>query len=582
MGQAGWQTKSSQQTQNFSNANLQGQDFSGQDLTNANFSNADIRGANFARALLINCNFTGAKAGLTSQQKTLIFGIAAFLLALASVGGFLTGIITLSSLSDRFISDVTPLPAGILCLSLVVFGFITFRQGFLSGGLAATVTISAGIPMGWGLAFFGLNSLKNYLAGTGPVGLAMACSLLSSLLSAIAVFIILATADTRTQIRMVTMISSLSIFAAGMLTWKMATPFANREGAVERSLSIIRTGSLGEILAAIAIAVFLIALGYRLGKQAIAESENSAFIRDIGIVLTTFKGTYFYGANLTHANFSNARLKNTDFRNAVLIRTNWLAAHQLHLARMSSVALKNPKIRHLVVTRWGKNQIFDDLNLAELNLSQADLEGASLIGANLSNVNLVEADLAHAKLIRTQLADADLRWACLTGAYIQDWGLTFTTQLEGVDCRFIYLRLPTSDNPEPYRKPDNRLKEFAIGEFADFIAPLIKTLDLYHNQNVDPRAIAVAFKELVKNNPEAQLEVISMEKRGRDKFLLKVKTAPVVNRSQLHEAYFNRYNELRSLPSQQLNILLSQEDNAFRSLESMYLGLPALNSKSTP
>ncbi|WP_375495673.1 hypothetical protein [uncultured Nostoc sp.] len=34
------------------------------------------------------------------------------------------------------------------------------------------------------------------------------------------------------------------------------------------------------------------------------------------------------------------------------------------------------------------------------------------------------------------------------------------------------------------------------GEFGDFIKPIFDTLDLYHNQGVDPRAIAISFKEL--------------------------------------------------------------------------------------
>ncbi|MEM0980680.1 MAG: hypothetical protein AAGH78_10435 [Cyanobacteria bacterium P01_H01_bin.58] len=41
-----------------------------------------------------------------------------------------------------------------------------------------------------------------------------------------------------------------------------------------------------------------------------------------------------------------------------------------------------------------------------------------------------------------------------------------------------------------------RDKNFAEGEFVDFITPMVETLDLYHNQTVDPRAVAIAFNEL--------------------------------------------------------------------------------------
>ncbi|MDZ8139692.1 MAG: hypothetical protein RM049_31120 [Nostoc sp. DedQUE04] len=48
----------------------------------------------------------------------------------------------------------------------------------------------------------------------------------------------------------------------------------------------------------------------------------------------------------------------------------------------------------------------------------------------------------------------------------------------------------TPDNPDPHRKPDNRQEVFASVEFGDFIKPIFDTLDLYHSQGVDPRAIA--------------------------------------------------------------------------------------------
>lgn len=68
-------------------------------------------------------------------------------------------------------------------------------------------------------------------------------------------------------------------------------------------------------------------------------------------------------------------------------------------------------------------------------------------------------------------------------------------------------------------------QDFADGDFADFIKPIFDTLDLYHNQDVDPRAIAISFKQLAENHPEADLRIVGMEVRGEDKFLLRAKTA---------------------------------------------------------
>lgn len=95
--------------------------------------------------------------------------------------------------------------------------------------------------------------------------------------------------------------------------------------------------------------------------------------------------------------------------------------------------------------------------------------------------------LNYYELAETQLYQANLTATCLTGAYIENWGISSDTQLDRIQCDYVYMRLPTLDNPEPWRKPDNRNEIFRQGDFADFIAPIIQTLDLYKSQNVDPR-----------------------------------------------------------------------------------------------
>ncbi len=180
-----------------------------------------------------------------------------------------------------------------------------------------------------------------------------------------------------------------------------------------------------------------------------------------------------------------------------------------------------------------------------------------------------DADLSRAKLVQTQLDEADLTGATLTGATIEDWGITSSTKLQGVRCRCVFMRLPTKDDPNPRRKPDNWEEEFEDGDFADFIKPIIDTLDLYHNQSVDPRAIAISFKQLAENNPDAELEIVAMEKRGKDKFLLRATTAPKADLSQLSAEYFTTYNEIKALTEAEVKALIAEKDNRISSLENM-------------
>jgi hypothetical protein len=130
------------------------------------------------------------------------------------------------------------------------------------------------------------------------------------------------------------------------------------------------------------------------------------------------------------------------------------------------------------------------------------------------------------------------------------------------------MRLPTKTNPDPLRKPDNQQEVFQDGDFAEFIQPIFDTLDLYHNQGVDPRAIAIAFKNLAENHPEAQLEIVAMEKRGDDKLLLRAKTAEGINKSQLSAEYFEDYNQLKALSQSQQSRIIEKDDR-IRSLETM-------------
>lgn len=142
-------------------------------------------------------------------------------------------------------------------------------------------------------------------------------------------------------------------------------------------------------------------------------------------------------------------------------------------------------------------------------------------------------------------------------------GRSFKGQnLEGV-------RLPTKENPDPLRKPDNRQEVFADGDFGDFIQPIVDTLDLYHNQGVDPRAIAIAFKELAENNPDAELEIVAMEKRGEDKFLLRARTATTASKSELSSQYFASYNQLKALPEREIKLIFAEKDNRIHCLENM-------------
>ncbi|MEQ9355947.1 pentapeptide repeat-containing protein [Coleofasciculus chthonoplastes] len=308
-----------------------------------------------------------------------------------------------------------------------------------------------------------------------------------------------------------------------------------------------------------------------IGWRAIKGDEREAWIWGIAIDFAATGGTSFRRADLTDANFTSAKLKSTDLRQATLIRTCFHKTQKLDRVRPGMTYIKDAQVRQLLITRKGQAQNFDRKNLRGVNLQVANLADASFIGADLSQASLQDTNLSRAKLVQTQLDYTDLTGATLTGACIEDWGITPETQLNGIQCEYVFMRLADNLDPNPRRKPDDWNKTFEDGEFADFIAPMVQTLDLYHNQVDDPRLIAMAFQQLTETHPEAELDIVSIEKRGkhRDKVLIRAETSPQANHSELHHDYFTTYNELQALSPAALQQLLAEKDGQVKRLTGL-------------
>lgn len=320
---------------------------------------------------------------------------------------------------------------------------------------------------------------------------------------------------------------------------------------------------------AVVIFIAVLTLSVYITWRVVTRDEKQKLIRDIAISITAIGGTSFCNADLTDVNFTQAILKTTNFRKAILTRTRFYQAKMLDFVNPGKTYLQYAQLQQLLVTGQGQDKNFDRQDLRGTNLQGANLVDASFIGADLSEANLQDADLSRAKLVQAQLKGTDLTGATLTGAYIQNWGITSDTKFDGVRCEYVYMRLPTKENPDPLRKPDNHKEVFADGEFGDFIQPIFDTLDLYHNQGVDPRAIAISFKQLAENHPDADLRIVGMEVRGEDKFLLRAKTAAMADKSELSSEYFATYNEIKGLPEREIKLLLEEKDSRIRSLETM-------------
>ncbi|NER84647.1 MAG: CHAT domain-containing protein, partial [Leptolyngbya sp. SIO1D8] len=226
-----------------------------------------------------------------------------------------------------------------------------------------------------------------------------------------------------------------------------------------------------------------------------------------------------------------------------------------------------PTVRKLLVEkRVEPDQFcqFDGLNLQGVNLRGAILIAGSFVGTDFSHADLQGANLSTANLTRVQLDSALLTGATLTGAIIEGWSITHRTQLHGIACDYVFMKWVKPGDPDqnPLRKPDSNRETFKDGEFVDFIQPLFTTLDLYHTQDVDPRAIAISYKHLEESYPAANLDIVAIEKRGKQKeqVLLRVEATPEADLSELSNTYLETYRQLRQLPKNSLLLLVAEQN----------------------
>ncbi|NEP30235.1 MULTISPECIES: pentapeptide repeat-containing protein [unclassified Moorena] len=503
----------------FRRKNLRGESFQGEDLSGADFSEADIRGANFKNAILRETQFCKAKAGL--QKRWVIV-----LLLLSWVISGVSGITSVfgGELVEPIFSSNDVAEQGyswmILFVIIVLFAII-IRQG-IRGSLAVALAL-AGIFAGAG-------------ALTGAEDLAGALAL--------AVVVVFAGA----------------ILFAGAVAGARAVA-GDVAGAVTFQVAVLLAGALAGA-GALAVAVAVGLLGTYLGWRALKGDPRDASILSIAIDLAAIKGTSFYNADLTDADFTGAILKSTDLTKATLTRTCWQNTAKLDRARLGTSYLQDQKVRQLLITGEGQDKNWDGLDLRGINLKGANLQDASFIGTDLNRANLENANLSRAKLVQTLLEGADLTGATLTGAYIEDWGISNTTKLLEIDCDYIFLKLPSKNDPDPKRRPADQERNFEPGEFAKLAHKIPNTVDLIFKDGIDWQTFLKTFQELRVESDTSHTEELpviqTMENKGDGAFVIRVKVPDKVDEAEYERKFWAKYKPMLEAKDIEIKFLYEQ------------------------
>jgi len=511
----------------FRGENLRWQNFKGADLSGADFSNADIRGANFSNANLRGVKFNNTKAGYINDRILVIL-----------LGSLIT------------IINVAP---GLFAPGLLILLFCVFLYYLL--GLIIKFIITS----------ISFNNLGNYIFGYYGTELDKIVNRLNSNLidSQISNWVEEHRKSTiKRECRFLISYISPFIFCGALTSIALYTSEVFDLHFLFSGIDWIPP-------------ILIVVIALMIPSYATEDLNNSkGKIRKTGMIslIDFVEGrTNFQSADLTDADFSSANLAKAYFEGAVLTRTKWFKVEypklNLKTSRQRWHGETKFLTKQLLISGNGSNTNFDYMDLSSTNLCGANLTHTSFVGTDLSHSNLQEANLVGANLKQAKLEGTDLRGAILTGAYIEDWGITSTTKLENVQCEYVYMCVPTKEKPNPLRKPDNLRETFAEGEFADFIQPLFDTLDLYHSQGVDPRAISIALKNLSDNHPDDNLQFVAMERRGNTGLNLRFTTTPGANKSELSHEYFSSYARIRKELPIAVQIQLADQYSEIRTLK---------------
>lgn len=561
-----------------SRQNLQGRSFKGQDLTGADFSHSDIRGADFTDANLKGANFSYAIAGLPARAEWRLLIIALLLSAIPGIAAVINAYTPVRVLIPNPSKPITYVAAVILFFAILLVNALLWaliiRQGiqkaleFISASVAVAVPI-LGIfaALGndnnkffdWFRAFRTANVEQAMSGGGNPDEPAYVVVALAGLVTAtiaavialgLAVFLAAVVAGDR---------GIYLVVAEALAVGTIATGIVTRNGA-----RYFRPAVMPQILAvtfAVILAGAVVLLSAYVAKKVLAEHEQYTAIRQIAIAIAALGGTGFRGANLTDAHFSYATLKSADFRNANVTRTRWYRTEKLGWARVGDTILSNPAVRDLLVSGKGSQKSYAGANLRGANLIRADLSYVNLKEADISEATFRDACLEWANLTQAQAIGTDFTNAQLTGACgLGTWNIDSTTQLEWVDCRFVYLLedcKPGTDDRE--RRPSSGT--FKPEEFTKLFQQVLNTVDLIFRNGIDWQAFTYSYQKVQVENEDTELTIQSIENKGDGVVVVRVSVPPGTDKAKIHSEFTETYEEaLKALEAQYQAELRGKEE----------------------
>ncbi|BAZ29749.1 rfrA pentapeptide repeat-containing protein [Cylindrospermum sp. NIES-4074] len=310
---------------------------------------------------------------------------------------------------------------------------------------------------------------------------------------------------------------------------------------------------------AVAFAIAFILFNFYIAWRSQGKDAKDAWLDSASNAFAATGGTSFRDADLTDTNFTGAILKNTDFRMANLSRTRFYESKLLHFARVGDTILSNRAVLNLLVTGNGRGKSYFGANLKSANLKSADLKEANLKDADISQATFEGACLESANLTLAQAVGTNFTRSQMTGACIEAWNIASTTNLDNVDCRFVYLlEYPKPGTDDRERRPSSG--EFQPGEFTKLFEEVLNTADLIFRSGIDWKAFVGAFKGMQVQNEGTELAIQSIENKDDGVVVVKVSVPANTNKEKIHNDFTQNYQLALQAVEEKYKALLQAQD----------------------